>query len=63
MLFDETGEGGGSGYAYLRTTDARPPVRLAESFNIDPVWSPDGRFIAHSELSGRSLPGQRRDGR
>jgi Tol biopolymer transport system component len=43
VLFDETGEGGGSGYAvYLRTTDGSPAVRLGEGHAL--ALSPDGKW-------------------
>ena len=43
VLFDETGEGGGSGYAvYLRTTDGSPAVRLGDGHAL--ALSPDGKW-------------------
>jgi Tol biopolymer transport system component len=43
VLFDETGEGGGTGYAvYLRTTDGSPAVRLGEGHAL--ALSPDGKW-------------------
>jgi len=43
VLFDETGEGGGSGYAvYLRTTDGAPAVRLGDGHAL--ALSPDGKW-------------------
>jgi eukaryotic-like serine/threonine-protein kinase len=43
VLFDETGEGGGSAYAvYLRTTDGAPAVRLGDGHAL--ALSPDGKW-------------------
>jgi Tol biopolymer transport system component len=43
ILFSESGEGGGAGYAvYLRKTDGSPAVRLGEGFAQD--LSPDGKW-------------------
>ncbi len=43
MLFDETGEGGGSAYAvYLRGTDGSEAVRLGDGHAL--ALSPDGRW-------------------
>jgi dipeptidyl aminopeptidase/acylaminoacyl peptidase len=43
MLFDETGEGGGSTYAvYLRTTDGAAAVRLGDGHAL--ALSPDGKW-------------------
>ena len=43
MLFDETGEGGGSGYAvYLRGTDGSEAVRLGDGHAL--ALSPDGKW-------------------
>ncbi|HEY1434884.1 MAG TPA: WD40 repeat domain-containing protein, partial [Thermoanaerobaculia bacterium] len=43
LLFDETGEGGGAGYAvYLRRTDDSAAVRLGEGHAL--ALSPDGRW-------------------
>ncbi len=43
VLFDETGEGGGSGYAvYLRGTDGSEAVRLGEGHAL--ALSPDGKW-------------------
>ena len=43
LLFDETGEGGGSGYAvYLRPTDGSPAVRLGDGHAL--ALSPDGKW-------------------
>ena len=43
VLFDETGEGGGSGYAvYLRTTDGSAAVRLGDGHAL--ALSPDGKW-------------------
>ncbi len=43
LLFDETGEGGGSGYSvYVRKTDGSPAVRLGEGAGA--ALSPDGRL-------------------
>ena len=43
MLFDETGEGGGSGYAvYLRATDGSAAVRLGDGHAL--ALSPDGKW-------------------
>ena len=43
LLFDETGEGGGAGYAvYVRKTDDAPAVRLGEGHAL--ALSPDGKW-------------------
>jgi dipeptidyl aminopeptidase/acylaminoacyl peptidase len=43
LLFDETGEGGGAGYAvYVRRTDDSPAVRLGEGHAL--ALSPDGKW-------------------
>ncbi len=43
ILFDETGEGGGSGYSvFLRRLDGSPPVRLSDGQGI--ALSPDGKW-------------------
>jgi dipeptidyl aminopeptidase/acylaminoacyl peptidase len=50
MLFDESGEGGGPGYAvYLRKTDRSLPVRLGEGSAQG--LSPDGRFALSIRLA------------
>ena len=44
VLFDESGEGGGTNYsAYVRKTDGSPPVRLGEGVAMR--FSPDGKFV------------------
>ncbi len=51
LLFDESGEGGGSTYAvYLRKTDGSPAVRLGDGTAM--ALSPDGKWalaIVHSQ--------------
>ncbi len=43
LLFDETGEGGGAGYAvYVRKTDDAPAVRLGDGHAL--ALSPDGKW-------------------
>ena len=50
LLFDESGEGGGPGYAvYLRKTDRSLPVRLGEGSAQG--LSPDGRWALSIRLS------------
>jgi Tol biopolymer transport system component len=50
LLFDESGEGGGPGYAvYLRKTDRSLPVRLGEG--SAQALSPDGRWALSIRLS------------
>jgi eukaryotic-like serine/threonine-protein kinase len=45
LLFDESGEGGGSAHAiYVRKTDGSPAVRLGEGKAFG--FSPDGRWVA-----------------
>ena len=49
LLFDESGEGGGSAHAiYVRKTDGSPAVRLGEGKALG--FSPDGRWVASMTL-------------
>ena len=54
LLFDETGEGGGAGYAvYLRTTDDAPAVRLGDGHAL--ALSP-GRQVGALDAPDRRRP-------
>jgi DNA-binding winged helix-turn-helix (wHTH) protein len=51
VVFCESGEGGGPGYAvYLRKTDGAPPVKLGEG--MASTLSPDGRWVAAIAVTG-----------
>lgn len=51
LVFSESGEGGGPGYAvFLRRTDGAPPVRLGEG--MASTLSPDGKWVASMTVSG-----------
>jgi eukaryotic-like serine/threonine-protein kinase len=53
VLFDETGEGGGTtGTIYLRKTDGSPPVRISEGIAV--ALSPDKKWA----ITSPSGPGQ-----
>jgi Tol biopolymer transport system component/predicted Ser/Thr protein kinase len=50
LLFDESGEGGGSEYAiYVRRTDGSPAVRLGSGKAFG--FSPDGRWVASMTMT------------
>jgi hypothetical protein len=51
IVFSESGEGGGPGYAvFVRGTDGTPPVRLGEG--MASTFSPDGNWVAAMTVSG-----------
>lgn len=51
LVFSESGEGGGAGYAvFVRRTDGSPPVRLGEG--MASTLSPDGKWVASMTVLG-----------
>ncbi len=51
VVFSESGEGGGPGYAvFIRATDGAPPVRLGDG--MASTLSPDGSWVAALTVSG-----------
>jgi DNA-binding winged helix-turn-helix (wHTH) protein/Tol biopolymer transport system component len=51
IVFSESGEGGGPGYAvFLRRTDGAPPMRLGEG--MASTLSPDGKWVASMAVTG-----------
>jgi DNA-binding winged helix-turn-helix (wHTH) protein len=51
LVFSESGEGGGPGYAvFLRRTDGAPPMRLGEG--MASTLSPDGKWVASMTVLG-----------
>ncbi len=55
LLFDESGEAGGSdGAIFLRRTDGSLPVRLSDGISLS--FSPDGKWILAARPSDRKHP-------
>jgi len=39
---------GGTPRLFTVSLDGRPPGRLTQDYSVNPVWSPDGRFVVYS---------------